>query len=334
MEQPYISRADTFKLKRAVLFDGSHQPWEALQSGFAPTPPIPSMICCHELRFLHYLTKLHYTGTGAVVELGPLAGSSTYALLSGMKSGLIHSYDLWAFCEGWEMFTNGTTLPLGTDIQSYFQANVAAFGDRVIPHKGDLAEVTWSDGPIEILFIDAAKSPELMLRIADEFFPKLVLGAYVIQQDWVSAGTPWIHIAMGKLAPYFDIVDSPEGGTVCFRVVAPIPEKALASTAHTSDAEYFEAAIRVLPNWHALCVRLSEAYHAILSGDRQRAAQIVDEVRMHPLYSRPRVGFDLDLIDSALGSPELAAIPGANAPAVKRTESSGLQCQVNSLGVG
>jgi hypothetical protein len=312
MMQSAISRADTFKLKGAALFDGSHQPWEALQSGFTSDPPVPSMMCSHELKFLHYLTEFHYTGAGAVVELGPLAGSSTFALLSGMKAGLIHSYDLWAFCEGWEMFTNGTTLPLGTDIQSYFQASVAAFGDRVIPHKGDLVEVTWSDGPIEILFIDAAKSPELMLHIADEFFPKLVLGAYVIQQDWVSAATPWIHIAMGKLAQYFDIVDSPEGGTVCFRVIAAIPEKALASAAHSSDSEYFEAAIRVLPSWHALCVRLSEAYHAILSGEMQRAAQIADEVRLHPLYSRLRVGFDMDLIDSAISSRELAAIHDAS----------------------
>jgi hypothetical protein len=219
-----------------------------------------------------------------------------------MQRGIIHSYDLWEFCDGWEMFTNGTTLRLGTDIQRYFEANVAVFGDRVVPHKGDLARVRWSGDPIEILFIDAAKSPELMARISDEFFPKLVLGAYVIQQDWVSAGTPWIHIAMAKLKQYFEVMDSPEGGTVCFRVVAPVPQRALAAAVQISDAECFEDAIHRLPGWHGLCVQLSEAHQAILSGDRQRAAQIATEVKRHPLYSRLMVGFDMDLIDAALGS--------------------------------
>jgi hypothetical protein len=297
--QRHSIRFDTFKLKGALSFDGSQQPWEALQLGFAPDPPIPSMICKHELKFLHYLTKFCYAGVGAVVELGPLAGSSTYALLSGMTSGPVHSYDLWAYCTGWEMFTGGETLPLGTDIQPYFQANIAAFKDRVIPHKSDLGMVSWTGGPIEILFIDAAKSPELMRHIADEFFPKLVVGAYVIQQDWVSAGTPWIHVAMGKLGQYFEIVDSPEGGTVCFRVVAPIPENALASESHISDGEHFEAAIRVLPGYHGLCVRLSQAHHAILCGEERLAVQIAEEVRQDPKYSREQVGFDMDLIESA-----------------------------------
>jgi len=258
------------------------------------------MICSHELKFLYYLTKFYYTRSGAIVDLGPLAGSSTYAMLSGLGSGPVYSYDLWAFCTGWEMFTGGKTLPLGTDIQSYFHANVAVFGDRVVAHKGDLRDVRWTGGPIEILFIDAAKSPELMRHLADEFLPKLMVGAYVLQQDWVSAGTPWIHVAMGKLRRYFEIVDSPEGGTVCFRVVEPIPEGALDAASQVSDAEHFEAAIRILPGYHGLCVRLSQAHHAILSGNERLAAEIADEVRRDPQYSREHVGFDMDMIESAL----------------------------------
>ena len=67
-------REHTFKLTEATLLEGQQQPWELLKSGFEPNPPIPSLICVHERKFLHYLTKYHFVGKGAIVDLGPLAG--------------------------------------------------------------------------------------------------------------------------------------------------------------------------------------------------------------------------------------------------------------------
>ena len=298
---PTEIHSSTFKLAEVILFDGVPQPWELLEHTF-DGPPIPSMICAQELRFLHYLTHHHYTGAGAVVDLGPLFGSSSYALLSGMSRGCIQSYDLWEFfpdCEG----LLGESLPLGTDIYPLFKENLSRFADRVAPHKGDLLQYVWTGGPIEILFIDAAKSPELMLHIANDLFPSLIPGAFVIQQDWVSYGTPWIQIAMGLLAEFFEIMDSPEGGTVCFRVKRRIPSRVLASGYFMDPraAEFLDKAADSLSARHGLFVRLGEAHYWILRGDRQRSLVIWKLVQGHREYVPEIHGFDVVRVGELLG---------------------------------
>lgn len=296
-------RSATFKLADAVLFDGVPQPWELPESHF-DAPPIPSMICAHEQRFIRYLMRHHYTGAGTVVDMGPLFGSSTYALLSGMSNGCVHSYDLWQFCPDWENLL-GRSMPAGADVYPVFAANLSSMISRVKPHKGDLLHQRWNRNPIEILFVDAAKSSDLMLHIANEFFPSLLPGAYVLQQDWVSFATPWIQIAMGLLERYFDVMDSPEGGTVCFRVKRRIPQGVLSPEYfHDRRApEYLDRAADALSGRHGLFVRLSEAYYWALHGELQRALVIWKLVQGHRDYSPGIHGFDIASLARVLGVP-------------------------------
>lgn len=307
---PAEVHSPTFKLADAILFDGVPQPWELPEHSFEGAP-IASMICAHERRFLHYLARHRYTGAGAVVDLGPLFGSSTDALLSGMSSGCVHSYDLWRFFPACESLL-GKSLPVGSDVYPLFKENVSRFGDRVAPHKGDLLQYRWTGGPIEILFIDAAKSPELMLHIANAFFPSLIPGAFVIHQDWVSSGTPWIEIAMGLLADFFEIMDSPEGGTVCFRVKRRIPPRLLTSRylADPRAAGCLDRAANFLSPRYALCVRLAEAHYWILRGDRQRALAVWKLVQGHKEYTSEFHGYDVALVGQLLARKRLWRLPG------------------------
>jgi len=301
----------TFKLVDAILFSESHQPWEVLNEDYTTDPPVPSMMCSHELKFLHYLARTQSDGTGAIVDLGPLVGSSTYALASGIacgnRAGTIYSYDLWRFCPTFEPFVANAKLRVGDDILPYFQANIERFRDRIVAQKGDLGRKRWNDGPIRILFVDAAKSPRLMHHIANEFFPHLLPGALVVHQDWVSAEDPWIHIAMGELAEYFDVMDSPEGGTLCFRVKKQVPRHALpANFMKDSNAPQLLAAARsALHSWHGLCVWLAEARYYVLVGDIPKARYIVTEVQRHSLFNPKQIGFDLALVERAIANREL-----------------------------
>lgn len=78
-------RADTFKLRNAILFGDQHQPWE-ISPEYVP-PSIPSIMCVHELRFLHYVAKHHFSGRGAIVDFGALMGSGAHALAAGIEAG-------------------------------------------------------------------------------------------------------------------------------------------------------------------------------------------------------------------------------------------------------
>ena len=282
------TEASTFKLKRAVLFAGSHQPWESLKTDFSPEPPIPSMMCVHELRFLHYVTKHHYEAKGAIVDFGPLVGSSTYAFASGMASGKIYSYDLWRMWPGLDSaYVDGIQLAIGDDLLPFFLKNTVVFRDKIIPRKGSITKFGWNDGPIEIMLIDAAKKPEIMRHIANEFFPSLIPGAILIQQDYVAAECPWLHIAMMQMEDYFELIDSPEGGSVCFRVTKPIPAGILPQGYWTDPnaLEYLAKARSELTEWRALCMWLAEARYELIQGNTARAGEVLRNVKAHPDFN-------------------------------------------------
>jgi len=314
------SRASTFKLKSAVLFAGSQQPWESVGSGFGPAPPIPSMMCPQELRFLHYIARHHYTGSGAIVDFGPLVGSSTYAFASGaFASGIsrakIFSYDLWRVWRGLDAsYTDGKELAVGDDLLPLFLRNTAPFRAMISPRKGSIMDFEWSDGPIEFMLIDAAKKPAIMRHIANEFFPHLLPGAIVIQQDYIAAECPWLHICMIQMKEYFELIDSPEGGSVCFRVVKPIPREVLPETYWmAADArDCMIEARSALTEWRALCMWLAQARYELICGHADRAAEIVRlvqaEGQAHPDYNC-HLDYDVQLIERFIQHNE-RGIPG------------------------
>ncbi len=128
------------------------------------------MMTPDELQFLHYLTAKHYTSAGAILDFGPLAGASSFSLASGLgATGHIFSYDMWHFFPDWQRFFPQRMLQEGDDILPLFLEYVAAFCQHITPHKGDLSHQRWGGEPIEMIFIDAARSPGAMQHMVNEF---------------------------------------------------------------------------------------------------------------------------------------------------------------------
>jgi len=89
-----------------ISFDGGLQlhrsirearsPWRALPLDTVPSPP--TMIHDEEKRYYAYVTRF-YSGMGAVVELGPWLGGSTFYILHGLLANphfmgrRLHVYD-------------------------------------------------------------------------------------------------------------------------------------------------------------------------------------------------------------------------------------------------
>jgi hypothetical protein len=308
MGNPPSSAPRTLKLRHAQLLADQAQPWRSRLPDLRAINPIPSMICEDESRFLHWIARNHLSGAGHIVDVGPLAGGSTHALCSGLALNpraagrtKVHSYDLWRFFSGWERFFPGVTPKVGDDIYPLFRKNLQAFKDVVVAHPGDLRKHRWDGGLIEILFIDSAKSLDLWTHVLREFLPHCIPGrTLIVQQDWVCAECPWIHLTTARLSEYLVAVDSPHGATVAFLLKRVIPRAVLKADDFLTQpvpvaVEHFERAAAWMVGWYGLEVLLAGAHYRVMRGRTEEAQRIVEQVLAHPDYA-PAVQYDVDLV--------------------------------------
>ena len=288
----------TFKLRSACLFEGGLQPWRTQSS---PRPTIPSMICQDEIAFLYYLARTQFRNEGCIVEFGPLGGTSTSALAAGASNAVLHAYDFWIFYETMQSLFPNERLRPGQSLLPAFRKNIRPYKDRVRTHSGDLSHHRWTGGPIEIAFVDAAKTPAALLHMFREFFPWVVPGGWIVWQDYFSSTCPWIHLALEELSDCFEYWDSPEGGTVVTRLKRPLQRESLpANYFGTLPIEqatlFFARAQDRFPGWEALDVRLAEALWLALAGRDDPSRKIVEETRLDPRFSQGNFDYDLNFI--------------------------------------
>lgn len=207
----------------------------------APVPAasaaVPTMLLPDELRLLHHLGQEYYSGAGAIVEGGAFLGGSTVALADGVRRNRlrrrsnvkpIHTFDRFEVEEYTRhYFADGR--PAGASFLDEFRRNIAPYDDLVEVHPGDIMNQRWSGEPIEILFVDVAKSPRLCDWVIWQFFGSLIPGrSLVIQQDYLyQENVAWLYVAMEVYADYFEYVCDTELNSVVFLHVRAIPPSAL-----------------------------------------------------------------------------------------------------------
>jgi len=70
-----------------------------------------------------------------------------------------------------------------------------------------------------------AKSWSLNQFVLRHFFSALIPGkSIIIQQDFVYFHGYWIHITMGRLSAYFELLDLVFGASAVYRLIKPIPQ--------------------------------------------------------------------------------------------------------------
>ncbi len=168
---------------------------------FRLPPHIPTMISAEERRYLYWLASEHWQGQGHIVEMGPWLGGSTFCLAAGMQaagsdsSRKLHVFDNFV----WREFMNGRGGPEladGACFQEHFQQNLQPHSERVVVHQAWLPDepagdaelaaireevpkgadlVSWPTGePVEILFVDGAKSWQGMTTLLTTFAEALI----------------------------------------------------------------------------------------------------------------------------------------------------------------
>lgn len=187
-----------------------------------------SMLTILELAYLYSLGRDQYTGVGQVVDLGPYCGVGTFALASGLecnpcgKHGNIFSYDIF-LVEGYDWFFEQGTLPPTRSVFPIYFSVLRDYLHRIVPVPGDLLKMKWTGDPIEILFIDIAKSWLLNNWVVSETFPCLVPEkSIVVQQDYVHYFEWWLQVVMEYYSDRFELLGVINGASGIFRSVAPI----------------------------------------------------------------------------------------------------------------
>jgi hypothetical protein len=276
---------------RAELPEGRHLlPWFPA-SWFTDPLALADMCSPWERAWVRRCLACDYRGEGAVVELGTWLGAITLAIIRGLEDrpdAPVHVYDLFVSDD---IERRVAELPVrswfadDTSFLNTYRERLGEGGTRVSIHEGDILEEAWDGGPIEFLFDDLAKTWDIWNHVRSTFYRDLIPGAVLVEQDWVHACTPWIHLWHHRHRDHFELLGQvPRSGSVAFRVLRRLPDEALAADAFADydDAEIAEAfiwAASFVGEPRRADVRGARAHLYTLFGDLDVATSIcVDEL--------------------------------------------------------
>ncbi|MDX8412785.1 MAG: hypothetical protein R8J85_01730 [Mariprofundales bacterium] len=196
---PLVGQHHPIRLQREVL--ERRTSWSGLEIADCP---IPTMLTQDEKRYYHYITNF-YSGTGAVVEIGPWIGSSTYNILGGLSQNpaftsdkRLYVYDdfVWrsSWMDKWLVGTGIAPLANGASFLPLFSEMMARYANRLqatamkLMDAGDNDHVPWfkwDRGLVELCFIDCGRAlamNETWYRTLEPYFiPDQTI---IVMQDW------------------------------------------------------------------------------------------------------------------------------------------------------
>jgi hypothetical protein len=275
-----------------------------------------------EQRWLRTYAAHSYRGMGAIVDLGCFLGATTISLAEGLALNSnrnrerIHAYDLFIWNKGYEKWAKGTEVAglfaAGDTFLPEFLRRTEKWRDDIVVHEQDLRQARWEQGPIEFLFIDAMKSPEVARAVASNFFPCLVPSkSYVAHQDFAHCSTPWIHLLTFRLRGYFSFVaDLPQSSL--FRLEREIEPQALASDlspAGVSPGEIeaaFEYSMTLVPDDKKANIIAAKAMAYQARGELMRAHEILTQSRYGPASRADEFNTVKGLIQQKLAASKFA----------------------------
>lgn len=212
-------------------------PWDA-----APFPGpfrVPTMLTTREVNYLHWLTSKRCRGEGRVIDLGCFLGGSTMALVTGMEANprctdKLLTYDCFVMdALAAESFVH-QPYRAGESFRPLFDVHLHRYASRIKVVEGWIPEDLPASGgptlypeqaPIEVLFIDAAKTWGVHTTILQCLGPHLIPGVSIVaQQDFKHCWTYWIPVHMHQFREHFRPAhDVPMSCTIGFECTRRLP---------------------------------------------------------------------------------------------------------------
>lgn len=225
---------------------------------------------------------------GAIIDLGCWLGSTTISMAKGLRdadsSGKIYAFDLFKWDPWMDDYSDDhwCDYEAGESFLPETRRRVGEFKQNISLVEADLTTYAWNHGEIRLLLIDAMKNWELATSIAREFFPYLVKGALVLQQDYLAFSVPYMPILHYRLREYLHYDAHVEiGATVGFRVVKKIPlEEAIRAGdfSQLSDDEAeaaFDWSHRAIGDGARIGTALVQVMYYIGKGNVKRAKELL-----------------------------------------------------------
>jgi hypothetical protein len=197
------------------------RPWKAGGTDFPRSLLYPrGMIGPEERRAYYWLGRNWLSDEGCIVDAGAFLGASTYCFAAGAAAGgrrqfrggpIVHAYDFFKVVDayvGEAIRKDFCPIKQGESYLDIFEYQTARWADVIRTYPGDFLTHRWKGDPIEILFIDIAKTQPLNSHAIAEFFPSLMPGrSVVVHQDYFHCWHPYIHVAMEYFSDEFEMVD-------------------------------------------------------------------------------------------------------------------------------
>jgi Methyltransferase domain len=233
---------------KSLFYDIKSEPWNA-DDFFIPknVHEIYTMLTGEEGRLLRWVTECYFSGAGAICELGTFLGGSTARLAYGLSKNAntsnkkIQCFDRYECAEHHKqqlLYQHGIKPFDGVDILPISKQMLAAFADYIEFNKCDILDAYWDNGPIEVLFIDIAKTRQTNDHVMATFFPHLIPGqSLVIQQDYFHHTNPWVVAQIEALIDCFELVACTRDNSAVFRCLR-LPSKEELDRATTANMGY------------------------------------------------------------------------------------------------
>jgi hypothetical protein len=248
------------------------RPWRDV----SPPPEvfeIPTMLSENERKLLYALARDYASDDAGIVDAGCFLGGSTASLLAGVRDRPepwrgppVESYDKFRV-EAYtvpQYFKDDPSVRVGESFRPSYDANVDGFGVPHQVHEGDITQIGWSGGPIEVLFLDVLKSWKINDAVLRDFLPYLVPGrSVIIHQDYGWGCMPWIPITVELMGDSVQLIDGMEWGSHLFFVADELPaeliDRGIRHLDHDQQLEILDRVIGRLEGWVRGMIEITRA---------------------------------------------------------------------------
>ena len=195
--------------------------------------PCGSMLSPGERAALYQLIRMAAPGDARIAELGSYLGGTTRLFGEALhRSGVrdeprIEVYDFFEHNETSRLALQDNPLYNDRDFFAIWRENTRSYADLIELHRGDLRQAESGGPPLWMLYVDIVKSEVLVNPVMQRFLPRLVVGGFLVQQDYFHWQSPWVVYTTEHIMDQLQYVATVSNHTMILRLIGELPAEVL-----------------------------------------------------------------------------------------------------------